>query len=202
MVPDKSELTPEQQDMLRELVNIGIGNATTSLSRMLSNEKVTMEVPEVEVIPLQEVNEYVEQEKAVAAVFFEAYSDEFSLVLMFVVPVDSALTLANKVLQVESSSMGEMERSALMELGNIVTSSYLNALSDMTGITFQPSTPSLAVDMASAIFGTVMVTTGLVDDHLILCQTAIETEQDDISGNIFVFPYQGLSYMFELMGVS
>ena len=198
---EDTELTPAQLDLLKELANIGIGNATTSLSRMLNDEKVTMDVPEVEVVPLQEVTEYLEQEKPIAAIFFEAWSEEFSLVLMFLVPEDSALTIANKVLKKESAALEEMERSALAEIGNIVTSSYLNALSSMTNITFELSTPSLAVDMGAAVISTVIVSTGLVEDYLILCQTSISTENEDINGNIFVFPFQGLDSMFELMGV-
>ena len=135
-------------DFLKELANIGVGNAATSLSQMINDEKISMNVPEVVVIPLQDITAFIEEEKPIAAIFFEAQSDDFRLMIILTLSEESAQILARKVLQSHSGKMGEMERSALIEIGNIVNSAYLNALSALTGITILPSPPSLALDLS------------------------------------------------------
>ncbi|NLI69837.1 MAG: chemotaxis protein CheC [Firmicutes bacterium] len=189
-------------DFLKELANIGVGNAATSLSEMLNNEKISMEVPEVVVIPLQDITAFIEEEQPVAAIFFEARSEDFKLMIILILPEKSAQVLVRKVLPTPSEKMGEMERSALTEIGNIVNSAYLNALSALTGITIMPSPPNMALDMGGAILGTILAETFMVEDYLILSVTSISTEKDDITGNVIVFPYQGsMERIFNIMGV-
>ncbi|MFY9114250.1 MAG: chemotaxis protein CheC [Dethiobacteria bacterium] len=189
-------------DFLKELANIGVGNAATSLSQMINDEKISMNVPEVVVIPLQDITAFIEEEKPIAAIFFEAQSDDFRLMIILTLSEESAQILARKVLQSHSGKMGEMERSALIEIGNIVNSAYLNALSALTGITILPSPPSLALDMGGAILGTILAETSMAEDYLILSVTSISTEKEDIMGNVIVFPYQGsMERIFNSMGV-
>lgn len=196
------DFTEERKDLLKELANIGVGNATTSLSKLLDNEKIKMSVPEVAVVPLKDITDYLEEEKPIAAIFFEAKSGDLKLTLMFMLSLESAGLLVNKVMQTNSQGLGEMEQSALLEIGNIFNTSYLNALSDVTNLTFLPNPPNLAVDMGGAILGTVIAETNMIDDHIILSINSITTEKDDLSGTIFVFPFYGsLNRLFETMGV-
>lgn len=199
---DYPEVSAARLDLLKELANIGLGNATTALSRLLNDEKIDMDVPEVAVVPLQDVTDYLDDEETIVAVFFEAESDEMSLVLMFVLSLDSAMSISEKLLHYPPVELGEMEQSALMEIGNIIAGSYLNALAYVTNVTFMPTTPSIAVDMGGAILATVIAETMLVDDYLILLLTDITTEGQDISGSIFILPdYGSLKRIFKLMGV-
>ncbi len=199
---DYPEVSAARLDLLKELANIGLGNATTALSRLLNDEKIDMDVPEVAVVPLQDITDYLDDEETIVAVFFEAESDEMSLVLMFVLSLDSAMSISEKLLHYPPVELGEMEQSALMEIGNIIAGSYLNALAYVTNVTFMPTTPSIAVDMGGAILATVIAETMLVDDYLILLLTDITTEGQDISGSIFILPdYGSLKRIFKLMGV-
>jgi len=100
------------------------------------------------------------------------------------------------------SDNDDMERSLLMELGNIVTASYLNALSFMTGLTIHATPPKLGVDMAGAILGTVIAETKNVEDYLILLKTELEIAYDGIEGSILILPDSGsLGKFFTCLGV-
>ncbi len=198
-------MTPEnfisegEQDILKELANIGIGNAVTALSSMLEEQKVEMEVPEVMVAPLQDVPEsFGDPENLVAATFCEAESPDIGLVLVFVLPFEAAQNMAKRIMPENmageneaSEQIDDMEQSLLMELGNIITGSYLNALSFMTGLTFQTSPPKLGIDMAGAVLGTVIAETKTVDDQLILLKTELYVEHEEIEGSIMILPDSG-----------
>ncbi len=195
-------ITEEQQDLLKELANIGVGNSVTALSTMLQDQKINMQVPEVKVTPLQDVpDSFGDPESLVAATFCEAECPEIGLVLVFVLPFHAARNLVIKIMPDETSADDEMEQSALMELGNIITGSYLSALSFMTGLTFQASPPKLGIDMAGAVMGTVIAETKTVDDELILLKTELSLELEDINGSVLILPDSGsLKTLFEHLG--
>ncbi|MBT9173538.1 MAG: CheY-P phosphatase CheC [Syntrophomonadaceae bacterium] len=86
--------------------------------------------------------------------------------------------------------MEEMGRSVLLEVGNIVTASYLNALSHLTNLAFLPDPPLLVVDMAGAILGTVLAETNVAEDHILVLKTAFVTATGNIEGNFLIIPDQ------------
>ncbi len=195
-------ISEEQQDILKELANIGVGNAVTALSSMLDDERIDMEVPVVKVVPLQDVPEsFGDPENTVTATFCEAESPSFGLVLVFVMPLDAAQNMISKIMPDRSENLGEMERSLLMELGNIITGSYLSALSFLTGLTFHASPPRLGIDMAGAVLGTVIAETKTVDDQLILLKTCLNLESGGIEGSVLILPDSGsLLTLFRHLG--
>jgi chemotaxis protein CheC len=65
-----------------------------------------------------------------------------------------------------SQELGEMEQSAIKEAGNILSSAYMNALSDFMGMMLLPSPPSLAVDMSSAVLTTAYLQFGSDRDYV------------------------------------
>ena len=195
-------ISENQQDLLKELANIGVGNAVTALSSMLGDQRIDMDVPVVTVAPLQDVpDSFGDPENLVAATFCEADSDSFGLVVVLVLPFEAAQKMIAKIMPDHASETDEMERSLLMELGNIITGSYLNALSFMTGLTFHASPPRLGIDMAGAILGTVSAETKTVDDQLILLKTELTVEHDGIDGSVLILPDSGsLNTLFEHLG--
>lgn len=195
-------VSAEQLDLLKELANIGMGNAVTALSVMLNNQRIHMQVPEVKVVALQDVPEsFGDPESPVAATYCQADCEHLGLVVLFVLPLIAAEKTVVKIMPGGSGEMGEMERSVLMELGNIITGSYLSALSFMTNLTFNVSTPHLGIDMAGAILGTVIAETLMEEDYLILLKTMLEVEDEEIEGSVLILPDSGsLPTFFENLG--
>ena len=128
------ELGENQMDVFREIGSIGNGNAITALSGILS-EKISMELPEVNILEFNMAqNKIGDAEEIVGAVLVEM-SGELSGLMMLILKRDFIKTMIKKVLSYEKENlldMEEMEESLLIEVGNIMLSSYISALSSLT----------------------------------------------------------------------
>lgn len=176
-----SEITVESMskqyyDVLKELGNIGAGNATTALASMLQC-KVDMTVPQVRLLQFSEVGALLGGEEQIVAGIYLAIDGDIKGSIMFLVKEDVAAHLIQKLMGTEVCNLeGEMERSALKEISNIITGAYLNALSSMTNLTILPSVPDLAIDMAGAILSVPAIEFGELGDEMLLIQTQIYDE--------------------------
>ena len=142
-----------QRDALREVANIGAGHAATALSQM-TGSPIMISVPTVHVAPLAAIAPQLScASDVVAAVLMDVMGDLTGRTLL-VLPKATVLRLAERMLRRPigaSVALGEMERSALKEAGNIISGAYLNALSDFMGLVVLPSPPTLAIDRADAV---------------------------------------------------
>jgi chemotaxis protein CheC len=165
---DVRTLKALQLDALREVANIGAGHAATALSQMI-NSTIMISVPTINVSRLEEVPPQVSApEEPVAAVLMHMLGDLTGRTLL-VFPKPTAVRLAELMLKRphgSSSELGEMEQSAIKEAGNILSSAYMNALSDFMGMMLLPSPPSLAVDMSTAVLTTAYLQFGPDRDYV------------------------------------
>jgi chemotaxis protein CheC len=157
-----------QLDALREVANIGAGHAATALSQMI-NSTIMISVPTINVSRLEEVPPQVSApEEPVAAVLMHMLGDLTGRTLL-VFPKPTAVRLAELMLRRptgSSNDLGDMEQSAIKEAGNILSSAYMNALSDFMGMMLLPSPPSLAVDMSNAVLTTAYLQFGSDRDYV------------------------------------
>jgi len=156
-----------QLDALREVANIGAGHAATALSQMIGGT-IMISVPTINVSRLEEVPPQISApEEPVAAVLMHMLGDLTGRTLL-VFPKPTAARLAALMLRRPGSSeeLGEMEQSAIKEAGNILSSAYMNALSDFMGMMLLPSPPSLAVDMSTAVLTTAYLQFGTDRDYV------------------------------------
>ena len=165
---DVRSLKALQLDALREVANIGAGHAATALSQMI-NSTIMISVPTINVSRLEEVPPQISApEEPVAAVLMHMLGDLTGRTLL-VFPKPTAVRLAELMLrrpQGSSTDLGEMEQSAIKEAGNILSSAYMNALSDFMGMMLLPSPPQLAIDMSSAVLTTAYLQFGSDKDYV------------------------------------
>ncbi|MDB4884720.1 MAG: cheC [Gemmatimonadetes bacterium] len=165
---DIRSLKALQLDALREVANIGAGHAATALSQMI-NSTIMISVPTINVSRLEEVPPQISApEEPVAAVLMHMLGDLTGRTLL-VFPKATAVRLAELMLrrpQGSSQELGEMEQSAIKEAGNILSSAYMNALSDFMGMMLLPSPPSLAIDMSTAVLTTAYLQFGSDRDYV------------------------------------
>ena len=170
---DMRSLKALQLDALREVANIGAGHAATALSQMI-NSTIMISVPTINVTRLEEVPPQISApEEPVAAVLMHMLGDLTGRTLL-VFPKPTAVRLAELMLRRppgSSTDLGEMEQSAIKEAGNILSSAYMNALSDFMGMMLLPSPPSLAVDMSSAVLTTAYLQFGTDRDYVFCVET-------------------------------
>ena len=160
-------------DVLKEIGNIGAGNATTAISNML-NLKVNMDVPKVEFMKVQELPTAISaEEETVVGIYLEVESD-IGGSMMFLLKMGSAQYLVNHLMgrpDDYAQEFNEMDISAIKEIGNIISGSYLSALSTMTNMVITSSVPYLAIDMAGAILSVPAIQFGQYGDNALLIQT-------------------------------
>ena len=164
---DIRSLKALQLDALREVANIGAGHAATALSQMIGGT-IMISVPTINVSRLEEVPPQISApEEPVAAVLMHMLGDLTGRTLL-VFPKPTAVRLASLMLRRPDSpeELGEMEQSAIKEAGNILSSAYMNALSDFMGMMLLPSPPSLAIDMSTAVLTTAYLQFGTDRDYV------------------------------------
>jgi len=176
-------------DVLSEVGNIGAGNAATALAKMI-NKKVDMNVPKVNVLDLSEVPELLGgAENEVCGIFFKIEGD-INGSIMFLLSVESALTLVDLLMPREEKTFDDFTISALQEIGNILSGSYISSLSGLTNLKIIISIPSLAIDMAGAILSVPAIQFGMMGDKILIIENQfIECEENkSVQGYFLLIP--------------
>jgi chemotaxis protein CheC len=182
-----TQYTDMQLDALRELANIGSGMASTALSSMLGRS-VDITVPSASVMPMADaVGTIGDPEAEATGVVLGVGGDMAASVLLLFTPNDAKQMCA--FLGVDADS--EIGESALMEIGNIVGASYLNALGSMTGMSLEPTLPAAATDMLGAIVETVLAERAGAGDVALLLDTDLVVEGSDASISFLLVPDAG-----------
>ena len=176
-------------DVLREIGNIGAGNAATAISNML-NLKIDMSVPQVELMPVERITTAIGAEDEVIVGIMLGVEMDIDGSMMFLLDMKSAHHLVNRLMMRDLSydkDFDEMDLSALKEIGNIIASSYLSALAGLTNMTISPTVPFVTVDMAAAILSVPAVMFGMMGDNALLIKTEIG-DAESISGYFILMP--------------
>lgn len=176
-------------DVLREIGNIGAGNAATSLATMI-NKKIDMKVPVVKLLDFDEVPELLGgPENVVCGIFFK-FEGDINGSIMFVLDQPSAINLVDLLMPRDNSDFDEFTTSALKEIGNILAGSYIASLSGLTNLQIKISVPALAIDMAGAILSVPAIHFGQMSDNVLIIQNEfIETvEAKSVDGYFFLIP--------------
>jgi chemotaxis protein CheC len=182
-----SQYTELQLDALRELANIGSGTASTALSGMLGRS-VDISVPRAQALPLAEaVAAAGDAEAEVTGIVLGIAGEMHGTVLLLVPPADADAIC--RMLGVEPD--GEFARSALGEIGNIVGTSYINALAAMTGMEIEPTPPATATDMLGAIVQSVLASAAMSGDVALLLDSNLVVEGEGCSIAFLLVPDQG-----------
>jgi chemotaxis protein CheC len=204
-----------QLDLLREIGNIGAGNAATALSNLV-NKTIDMRVPNVKVLSFDEITEFIGgAEEVVVSVFLRIEGDIPGNMFFFLGQAEAKRLVESMMGKSEVSADGffsEMELSAIQEVGNILSGSYLSALADFTKLNLQPSVPALAIDMAAAILSYGLIEVGKAGDYALVIDTSFldeasteveaNAEDSNIKGQFVLLPDpDSFSILFEALGV-
>lgn len=177
-------------DVLREIGNIGAGNATTALAQMLQR-KVDMKVPKADLFEFRDLGEVIGGEETIMSGVYLVVEGDIQGSMMFLLEKESARHLVKQMLggygEPNAEEFGEMEMSVLKEMGNIMTGAYLNSLSELTGLKIYPSAPDLTIDMAGAILSVPAIEFGVLGDKILMIQTRF-TDDLEIDGFFILVP--------------
>lgn len=204
---DLNELNDIQYDVLREIGNIGAGNATTALSQML-NQKMDMSVPKVALIPFNQISEIMGDEDQTVVGILLGFEGDVHGMMMFLFDTKSAHHLVNTLMMQDmengvdaGAEFSEMEMSALNEIGNIVSGSYLTAISKLTNLKMISTVPEMTIDMIGALLSVPASEFGKYGDKLLLIQSQFG-EMDFVNGYFLMIPeLESYDILLDSLGV-
>lgn len=183
------EVNNMYMDVLKEIGNIGAGNATTAIAKMVG-ARIDMSVPNVKLLKVSELGTAVgKEDDTIIGIFLEVQND-INGSMMFLLDIESGHYLVNTLLGRDMSydaPFDEMDLSVLKEIGNIIAASYLTALSTLTKLSIAPSVPYIAVDMAAAILSVPAIQFGMMGDKALMIETEINAELK-INGYFILMP--------------
>ncbi len=179
-----------QYDVLREIGNIGAGNATTALSQMI-NSKIDMKVPKVDLLEFKELSDIVGgAENLVVGILF-TLEGRIDGMMMFMMDIRASRHLVNLLMgnpDYTGDEFSEIELSALNEIGNIIAGAYLSSLSALTNMLITASVPYMAIDMAGAILSVPAIEFGKIGDKALLIETEFGDENVAVNGYFILIP--------------
>jgi len=206
MFTNITDLNNMHLDVLREIGNIGAGNAATALAKLL-NRKIDMDVPRVKIMGIGDVSETLGgAELPVVGILLKVDGD-LTGNIMFILKQQAAALLVNMLMGrdpgQEQQEFSELEISALKEIGNILAGSYLSSLSALTNLKIVPSVPDLAIDMAGAILSVPAIEFGKVGDTVLYIETEFSDGDDRVVGDFFLVPdYDTYDVLLKALGVN
>ena len=210
MVKNINDLNSIHIDVLKEIGNIGAGNAATALAKLL-NRRIDMDVPRVKIMEFRDVSETLGgAELPVVGIMLKVTGD-FTGNILFILKQQAAEILVNMLMgrpagdsgDAEGHVFDEIEISALKEIGNILAGSYLSSLSALTNLNIAPSVPDLAIDMAGAILSVPAIEFGKVGDSVLYIETEFTEGDKRVVGDFFLVPdVDTYSVLMNALGVS
>lgn len=183
------ELSDIQLDALKEVGNIGSGNAATALSQML-NKKIDMTVPQVDVLTYDDMIKRIgSEEDTVVAVLLAAYGDAPGN-LLFIMNYNKAQEFSKFLLNGFEDVTEDLYISVFQEIGNILGNSYINAINKLTGLNLMTSVPSVAVDMLIAVLSSSFMAAEQYGERILAIDTNFIDDLDKLEsgGNFFYIP--------------
>ena len=199
------ELSDTEFDELKEISNIGTGNAATAISKLLGG-RVDIKVPDIRFLQFSELPEIMGGAENEVIGILVSLQNDIDGMMMFVMDKPSASVIVNGILNRDNEELGqemsEMEISVLSEFGNIIAGSYLSAISGLTGMVVSPSVPALSDDMAGAILSVPAIEFGKMSDRVLLIQSEFLSESGQAKGFFILVPtLKGFDNIFRRLGL-
>ncbi|MFH1436175.1 MAG: chemotaxis protein CheC [Pseudomonadota bacterium] len=199
------ELNQNQLDALREIESIGAGNAATSLSVMLGR-KVGVKSLGITMESIENVPGALGGAESVANVIFFSVTGRVKGSMLLILPAAGSVKLARLLTGGKAGAtegLSELELSALKELGNIMTGSYLSAMARFMKMKITYSIPGFACDMLGAVLDGVLARLSLKAGHAIIMESELEAQEDVHMVHLVFFPeLEALQAILEALGVA
>lgn len=191
-------------DVLREIGSIGTGNAATALSQVLS-QKVEMKMPEVRIMGYNEAIKALGGPETIVAGVLVQMSGEISGIMLYIQRLDFINLVLGRLLSEKINDyrqLQSLETSALVEIGNIIISSYISAISKLTDITINLSVPSIAVNMLGGIMSVPIAELGHCSDKIMTIDGKFICNNKEVYSNLLLLPeINSLNYLLQKLGV-
>ena len=204
MVSSYDDLNELHLDAIREVASIGSGNAATALSSLL-NQQVKIDVPSVELMEYSDAVEILGGPETIACGILVSLSGDMNGIILYLQELDFINVVLKSVFNKTVDGyeeLGEMETSALTEIGNIGISSYINSLAAFAAMDVQLSVPAFCINMAGAMITVPMATFGYESNKIMLLDGNFKCGGQQVSSKLLLVPDVGsLDKLLKRLGV-
>ena len=198
------ELTNLEIDTLREIGSIGTGNAATALSTMLGRE-VRITLPEVRIMGYNEAIKWIGGPEHVTAGVLVKMGGQMNGIMLSVQQLEFINLVLQSMLRLEVKDFMELDelgKSTLVEVGNIIISAFINALSGLSGVSIDLTVPAFAVDMQGAILAVPMAEIGNMSDYLMTIGGNFLCDNKQVPCHLLLSPdIRSLNFLLKKLGV-
>ena len=199
------QLTSLEIDTLREIGSIGTGNAATALSTMLGRE-VRITLPEVRIMGYNEAIEWIGGPEEITAGVLVKLSGQMNGIMLSVQQIEFVNLVLQSMLGTTIASYEELNdlgKSTLVEVGNIAISTFINALSGLSGVSVELTVPAFAVDMQGAILAVPMAEYGGMSDYLMTIGGNFVCDNKQVPCRLLLSPdIRSLNFLLQKLGVA
>ena len=204
-IKNYDELTALEIDTLREVGSIGTGNAATALSQMMGRE-VRITLPEVRIMGYNEAIEWIGGPEEITAGVLVKMGGQINGIMLSVQQIDFVNLVLNSMLSktiTDYSELTDLESSALVEVGNIMISTFINALSGLAGVDVTLTVPAFTVDMQGAILAVPMAEYGGQSDYIMTIGGNFVCDNKQVPCRLLMSPdLRSLNALLRKLGVS
>lgn len=198
------ELNGLELDTIREIGSIGTGNAATALSSMLGCE-VRIDMPEVRIMGYNEAIDWIGGPEVITAGVLVHMSGELNGIMLSVQQIEFVNLVLNRMVGhtvTDYMELTDLDRSALVEVGNIMISTFINALSSLAEITTHLTVPAFAVDMQGAILTVPMAEFGGQSDYIMTIGADFICHGQKVPCRLLLSPdIRSLNFLLKKLGV-
>lgn len=187
---NKLSIDPELAPFLQIMANAGINRATESFASLVG-VPLSVSEPEVKMVTLSEIALLLGGPEVEAVGIYLESTGELEGQIMLVMPYSNALQVVDFMMGEPlgtTKKIGEMESSALAELGNVTGTSFLNAIAALIGLTALPTPPATTVDMVGAILDIIISVVAEAGDEALMFSAEISTADGDEIANFWMVP--------------
>lgn len=198
------ELNGLELDTIREVGSIGTGNAATALSNMLGCE-VRIEMPEVCIMGYNEAIDWIGGPEVITAGVLVRLAGEINGIMLSVQQLEFVNLVLKRVMGKQIScyeELDDLDRSALVEVGNIMISTFMNALSGLAEITTRLTVPAFTVDMQGAILTVPMAEFAGQSNYIMTIGSNFICEHHTVPCRLLLSPdIRSLNFLLKKLGV-
>ncbi|HUW65096.1 MAG TPA: chemotaxis protein CheC [Spirochaetia bacterium] len=201
----QNDVSLQALDALREVGNIGMGNAATSLAQLM-NVRIDMSVPRAALLSFDDIVEMSGgMEEVVSCVYMKVLGDAPGTVL-YIFDEKSTYHLLDTMLETSGATeqmMTPLAESAIKEIGNVLTGSFISAIASLTGLRMITTVPLFSFDMLGAVLSSSLIESGYTEKEVLIIDTAFFQGRQQINGHFFLFADPGsLETMLYSLGIS
>ena len=204
-IKDYNQLNSLELDTLREIGSIGSGNAATSLSSLIG-QPVRIQTPEVRIMGYNEAIEWIGGPEPITAGVLVGMSGQLSGIMLSVQQLDFVNLVLESMMDQhvdDYAQLDEISKSALIEVGNIMISTFINALSGLTGLEINLTVPAFTVDMQGAIMTVPMAEYGGQSNYIMTIGGNFVCNGKEIPCRLLLSPdIRSLNFLLRRLGVS